>query len=47
MEDEEEEEKEENPPKENEKISAEIINRSHAPLVQDTKDTITVSKNCP
>ena len=44
---EEEEEEEENPPKENEKISAEIINRSHATLVQDTKDTITVSKNCP
>ena len=43
---EEEEEKEENPPKENEKISTEIINRSHAPLVQDTKDGITVSKNC-
>ena len=44
---EEEEEEEENPPKENEKISAEIINRSHATLVQDTKDVITVSKNCP
>ena len=44
---EEEEEEEENPPKEKEKISAEIINRSHATLVQDTKDTITVSKNCP
>ena len=47
MEEEAEEEEEENPPKENEKISAEIINRSHASLIQDTKDGITVSKNCP
>lgn len=46
MEEEAEGEEEENPAKENEKISAEIINRSHATLVQDTKEGITVSKNC-
>ena len=46
MEEEAEGEEEENPAKENEKISTEIINRSHATLVQDTKEGITVSKNC-
>ena len=33
------------PSKENEPISAEIINASHATFVQDTKDSITVSQN--